>query len=198
MASIYVISDTHFNQRMMIKFGKRPFKDLIEMNRKIITNWNHTVNDKDVVIIIGDLGSNNHLPYKYLFKRLNGKKILVKGNHDYFTRIQELKKLNNIKIYKQIEIEVGSKSILLTHKPKKSKHQEAFHIVIHGHYHRKLLPKRFLQDKHWNAAVEHNNFKPKCLREILLTKELITHHCFDFKDVFNQIIFHNRDNLIFA
>lgn len=43
------------------------------------TNWNNMVGPKDQVIIAGDFAYRNH---KYHINSLNGKKILVKGNHD--------------------------------------------------------------------------------------------------------------------
>jgi len=52
------------------------------MNETIIYNWNNTVTLDDTIYCLGDFGFgpvNNLLP---LFNRLNGKKILIRGNHD--------------------------------------------------------------------------------------------------------------------
>lgn len=73
---IWVIADTHFHHENMIKRGIRP----PDYEEKIIKNWNSQVKDEDIVIVLGDVAWNN----KYdVLKSLKGRKILVKGNHDY-------------------------------------------------------------------------------------------------------------------
>lgn len=197
MANIYVVSDTHFNHRLMINFAKRPFKSTAEMNMKLIKNWNDVVSKKDIVIIIGDFAKGNFFFYRKLLKELNGKKILIKGNHDYMFRLRKLNKTNAIKIYKKIRINIGGKSVLFTHKPLCFR-ENFFHINIHGHYHRKLLPSELPKGKYWNAAVDHNEFKPKLLGEILKAKNIRDCHRVDFKDILNQIVLHNKINLVFT
>ena len=196
MKQIYVISDTHFNQYFMILFGKRPFKSLKEMNNKLIYNWNKIVNKNDIVIIVGDLGGGNYLFFNWLLNKLNGEKILIKGNHDFKFRLRKLIKTKAIKIYKELKIETPKADILFTHKPKK-RIRNLFNINIHGHYHRKLLPKKFLQNYYYNVAVEHNNYKPKLLLTILKDKNICTENI-DFNNIINQILYKNKDNLIFV
>jgi len=190
---IYVISDLHFNQRIMIPFGKRPFKNIKEMNIKMIDNWNKTVRKDDIVIIAGDLGSGSYLFFNWLLNKLNGKKILIKGNHDIIFRLRKLKKTNSIKIYKKIKIDIEGIDILFTHRPQK-KEKGLFSLNIHGHYHKKLLPKKFLKDYYYNVAVEHNMYKPVSLTEILYNKGICIQDI-NLNEIMNQILYKNNSAL---
>lgn len=79
---IFVIADTHFNHENIIKYCNRPFKSVEEMNEAMIKNWNETVSNKDVVIHLGDFALGSKEKAREIAGRLNGKKILVLGNHD--------------------------------------------------------------------------------------------------------------------
>jgi calcineurin-like phosphoesterase family protein len=81
----FIISDTHFNHENIIKYCNRPFKDVDEMNRVMIKNWNETVSNKDIVIHLGDVALGSKEEVKKIIKQLNGRKILIKGNHDNWT-----------------------------------------------------------------------------------------------------------------
>ena len=48
----------------------------------MIKNWNEVVSNNDVVIHLGDFGLGKKEYIASIVKRLNGKKILVMGNHD--------------------------------------------------------------------------------------------------------------------
>ena len=79
---IFVIADTHFGHENIIKYCNRPFKTVKEMDEAMIKNWNETVTNKDVVIHLGDFGIGSKEYISSIVKRLNGKKILIMGNHD--------------------------------------------------------------------------------------------------------------------
>ena len=79
---IYFISDTHFNHKNIIKYCSRPFKDVEEMNKVLIENWNNTVTDFDTIFHLGDVALTNESEMKEIVPKLKGKKILIKGNHD--------------------------------------------------------------------------------------------------------------------
>lgn len=91
---IFACSDHHFYHRNIIKYANRPFdvddEDAVQQNAKLIINrHNSIVTNDDVVLMIGDLSaglrynSNNVDNFKELLKLLNGRKILIRGNHDY-------------------------------------------------------------------------------------------------------------------
>ena len=75
-------SDLHLGHVNIIRYCHRPFADVDEMNECLIQRWNETVTPTDEVWVLGDfaLGQIAHtLP---MALRLNGRKILVTGNHD--------------------------------------------------------------------------------------------------------------------
>ena len=94
--SIYAISDLH------LSFGNNKPMDIFGVNwenhaEKIKQNWKEKVTDNDLVLLPGDFSWAMYLEDTYKdFKYLNdlpGKKILLKGNHDYWWTT--LKKMRN-------------------------------------------------------------------------------------------------------
>ena len=94
--SIYVIGDLHLSFRQpkpMNIFGD----NWTNHEEKIKNNWIEKVNEKDLVILPGDFSWETYLEdtkqdFKYL-SELPGKKLILKGNHDYWwTTVTNMKK----------------------------------------------------------------------------------------------------------
>ncbi len=79
---IFLIADTHFGHENIIKYENRPFDDLKDMDEVMIKKWNSVVGKDDIVYHLGDVSFYNKEKTKAIISRLNGKKILIKGNHD--------------------------------------------------------------------------------------------------------------------
>ena len=79
----WFISDHHFGHANIIKHAQRPFSGVAAMNEAMITQWNAVVEHTDRVIHLGDLywGADPE-QWKAVRRRLNGKILLVPGNHD--------------------------------------------------------------------------------------------------------------------
>ena len=85
--SIYAIGDLHlsFDERIekpMDVFGSR----WINHTERLMKNWNEKVSSEDTVIIAGDVSwglklSEAMADFKWIHE-LNGKKVIIKGNHD--------------------------------------------------------------------------------------------------------------------
>ncbi len=73
---VWFISDTHFGHQNIIRWCRPEFRNLKDMHHRIISNWNYVVGHYDRVFCLGDFGDFR------LFRKLNGKITLVKGNHD--------------------------------------------------------------------------------------------------------------------
>ena len=52
--SIFLTSDTHFNNDNIIKYCNRPFFNHKDMNEALIANWNSVVKPEDTVYHLGD------------------------------------------------------------------------------------------------------------------------------------------------
>lgn len=83
--SIYAISDLHLSyntDKPMDIFGWKDYES------KIKENWNSKVKENDLVILGGDFSWSMDLEDTYkdfeFIHNLPGKKILIKGNHDYW------------------------------------------------------------------------------------------------------------------
>jgi calcineurin-like phosphoesterase family protein len=89
MPNRFLISDTHFGhtntwEKFTLEDGSplRPFTSTEEMDETMVENWNKTVRPQDTVYHLGDVViARRHLE---TVKRLNGRKILIRGNHDIF------------------------------------------------------------------------------------------------------------------
>jgi calcineurin-like phosphoesterase family protein len=81
-------SDIHFGHANVIQYSDRPFKDIHEMKETIIANWNKVVKPEDLCIFVGDIFFyHTKDQMRETLARMNGRKILVKGNHDFEHRI---------------------------------------------------------------------------------------------------------------
>ena len=94
--SIFVIADLHLsfkNPKPMDIFGDN-WENHAE---KVKEDWNKKVTENDVVVLPGDFSWETYLKdtiqdFTYL-KNLPGKKILLKGNHDYWwTTVTSMRK----------------------------------------------------------------------------------------------------------
>lgn len=134
MPNTFIVSDTHFSHRGIVKFiradgvtKERPWDNIEEMDEALIENWNSVVRPTDTVIHLGDVVINRSA--LSILGKLNGVKKLVKGNHDVF-RLEEY-----TPYFKDI---LGSKSyddFILTHIPVHEASIERWKGNIHGHLH---------------------------------------------------------------
>jgi len=82
MSEIFFIGDTHFGHSQIIDYEQRPFANVEEMDEQLIHRWNSVVKDEDTVFMIGDFSFYDKEKTLEICNKLNGIKILIKGNHD--------------------------------------------------------------------------------------------------------------------
>lgn len=138
-------SDHHFSHNNIIRYAKRPFKNVDEMNEAMIERHNSVVTPQDIVWFIGDFTfDRDEERVKRLIRRLNGEINFVKGNHDkplMSPRIRaEFNQFVNSchhEIYvPDATIEHGRQAITLCHFAMRvwnKSHHGAFHLYGHSH-----------------------------------------------------------------
>ena len=138
----YYISDLHLLHKNCIRFDERPFEDLEEMHETILANWNRKVTDSDTVYILGDAAMYGKKEKAIeLIAGMKGKKVLVRGNHDYFHDEQYLQLYEEICDYKEIEDTADGTQyrLVLFHYPIFSwKNMGHGTILLYGHTHNSM------------------------------------------------------------
>ena len=163
MPEIFVISDTHLGHANILKFERndgsplRPFTSLDEMHLAILTNWNKTVTPRDKVYHLGDVAWSQEA--LKILALCNGKKRLIRGNHDGFKTRTYLQYFDEVYGVRQIN------GVWLTHVPMHhdSVAETRVKVNIHGHLH----AKRIDHGKYFNASVEQINYTPISIDQVL-------------------------------
>lgn len=158
---IYFIADTHFSEENIMRYENRPFKDIEEMNQRMIENWNNIVKAEDIVYMLGDFGAEGH--EADILRQLNGIKYLVKGNHD----------IKSNDYYRQAGFqEVYDKPVIwknfwiLSHEPLYVNENMPY-ANLFGHVHNSPLYKTY-SSQHYCVSVERINYTPISFDEIAL------------------------------
>jgi calcineurin-like phosphoesterase family protein len=186
----FITSDHHFGHSRVIIYCSRPFKDVQEMNEKMILEWNNVVGPSDLIYYLGDF-SMSFLPVELYTKQLNGRKILIAGNHDHCHGAHKRSKNpeNQAKwIQKYIdngwdevhfsgEFEIpGVANMNVNHMPylepskdgqdirhAKFRPTDDGRFLLNGHVHEKWAQR----GKMINVGVDVRNFKPMSFREVV-------------------------------
>lgn len=79
----FFIADPHFGGENIIRYENRPFASAEEMDRALAERWNAVVEPQDTVYVLGDFSMYmDDDGDRELLQTLNGRKILIMGNHD--------------------------------------------------------------------------------------------------------------------
>ncbi len=155
MAEVFFISDTHFGHANILKFkhdGKplRPFVDLEDMHNTMVENWNSVVTPRDKVYHLGDVAMGQR--GLHILDELNGKKRLIRGNHDTLS----------MAAYKQYFVEIYGvrqfDGFWFTHIPihESCMASPRAKANVHGHLHAHKID----HPKYINVSVECINYTP--------------------------------------
>lgn len=158
---VYLIADTHFDHRNIIRYCHRPFSNVAQMNRTMQDTWNSTVADNGLVYFLGDWSfGRQSRPATYWMHRLKGSIVSIKGSHD------------KVSFETSRVLRVGGHSFLLVHNPRDKKIEwlRWHDWIIHGHVHHRA-PFIDGQRKRINVSVEATNYRPVTL-EYLLSLDL--------------------------
>ena len=133
MPATFLVSDTHFGHAGVCHFTHpddetvklRPWNDPSEMDDEMIRRWNDTVRPNDKVYHLGDVVINRKaLP---TLARLNGDKVLIRGNHDIFRDEEYRVYFRELRAYHVLN------GMILSHIPVHEASLGRFGVNIHGH-----------------------------------------------------------------
>jgi len=137
-SKLFFTSDLHFGHKNIINFSNRPYTNIETMDDALIRNWNAVVPHDGIVFILGDFSFYNGTYTKYLLGELNGRIILIQGNHDkQVSMFKEVHQLLDIKVVDNINGNFGGCTHLtLCHFQLftwNRKHHGAKHLYGHSH-----------------------------------------------------------------
>lgn len=133
MQKVFIIADTHFGDKNIIEYEKRPFSNVQEMDMQLIENWNRVVSEDDIIFHLGDVGIYEFKELEQIIKKLNGKKILIMGNHDSHLSIKEWMECGFEEVYSYPII--YEEFIVMQHEPPQYINQSTPFYYIYGHVH---------------------------------------------------------------
>jgi len=178
----FVISDHHLGhtnswEKFKLSDGSplRPFTSTEEMNETMIERHNAKVKEQDTVYFLGDVVINKK--YLELVKRMNGRKILVRGNHDIFKdedyRSVGFEQMHGVRVFVD--------KFILSHIPLHPDCvTERFKVNVHGHLHanevkmpwgvnadrNEIIYADFPDPRYLCVSVEHTNYEPLHFDEV--------------------------------
>lgn len=168
MTKTFLISDTHFGHDNMYKFTKsdgtlvRPWaSNSTEGDEIMVDNWNKVVSPQDRVYHLGDVA----IPRKGLkvLSRLNGRKILIKGNHDIFKLKEYAEYFDDVRGSHKLQ------NFVLSHIPLHPESLAQWCVAnIHGHLHyRRVMQDGEIDARYFNVSVEQINITPINFEQVI-------------------------------
>lgn len=167
--SKYFIADLHFGDKKIIDYEDRPFKNIEDMQKKIIENWNKTVTEFDTVYVCGDVSNYENMSNKELIElnslihKLNGRKELILGNHDKGITYLNWKYIGFRRVHENPII--INDFFILSHEPLYTNKNMPY-ANIFGHVHNNSIYKDFSK-QHYCVSVERIDYTPIKLEDIL-------------------------------
>ena len=173
MPSVFLTADTHFGHTNICKFTTadgspvRPWDNPDEMDEALVANWNSVVKPTDKIYVLGDVVIN-----KKALKtvgRLNGDKVLIRGNHDIFDDSLYHQYFRSLRGYHVMN------GCILSHIPVHPDSLGRFGTNIHGHLHTNRVMKKLfdyverdvIDTRYHCVSVEHTNFTPILFEDVL-------------------------------
>ena len=174
MPAVYLVSDTHFGHTGVCRFLRndgvtklRPWDNPEEMDEFMIKAWNERVRPTDKVYHLGDVVINRKA--LGIMRRLNGDKVLIRGNHDIFKDEDYREHFRELRAYHVMN------GMILSHIPIHSESLGRFGVNIHGHLHanRVMLPgfngkiTDIVDVRYHCVCVEQTDFAPILFEDVV-------------------------------
>ena len=168
--AVFFTAETHFGHANILRYCQRPFSSIEEHDAALIKNWNSVVQKDDEVYVLGDfIFAKTALEVESIAGRLNGRKYLIRGNHDRVNICES----SFIWIKDYHELGANTLRWVLSHYP--FSEWNGFHrknkaVHLHGHVHNHDMdPPR---DRRINVGVDLHGFTP--IRAKILARRLLS------------------------
>jgi len=171
MPSVFLVSDTHFGHKGVCHFTRndgitklRPWDTPEEMDEEMVKRWNERVKPTDKVYHLGDVVINRKS--LSIMHRLNGDKVLIRGNHDIFKDEDYREHFRELRAYHVMN------GMILSHIPLHPDSLGRFGVNIHGHLHsNRVMTEVWGQYKidvrYHCVCVEQTDFAPILFEDVL-------------------------------
>lgn len=164
----WVAADHHFGHANILTFKDEneklirgsTFSTLEEHDESIIAQHNALVDPNDRVYLLGDVCITRRSCHT--LGRLNGRLVLVKGNHDIFRLDDYLPYVDDIRSYVVQKDHDGNK-VVMSHIPVHPESLNRWGTNIHGHLHQNKLD----DPRYVCVSLEHTDYKPIQVQEAL-------------------------------
>lgn len=165
---LFICADQHISDPRVDLLG-RPFKSVKEMNDAIIARHNELVSPTDEVWILGDIVYD--LNDIGLISKLNGRKNLIKGNHDTAPDTDYYRYFEYVDTKGVLTTEHDGKKyeFFLVHKP--IEHSPDY-FNLSGHTHRTQMILR----NALNVGLDNHHFLPLSLPKVIGFHHAILHY----------------------
>jgi len=175
MPAVFLVSDTHFGHKGVCHFTRedkvtklRPWDTPEEMDEAMVKSWNERVGPKDKVYHLGDVVINRKS--LVTMSRLNGDKVLIRGNHDIFPDDEYRKYFRELRAYHVVD------GMIFSHIPLHPESLGRFGVNIHGHLHANRVMKpgsaagevvnKVIDPRYHCVCVEHTDFAPILFEDV--------------------------------
>jgi calcineurin-like phosphoesterase family protein len=180
MPATFLISDTHFGHAGVCRFLRndgvtklRPWDTPEEMDEEMVKRWNERVRPRDKVYHLGDVVINRkHLT---TLGRLNGDKVLIRGNHDIFKLEDFTPYFRDVRGYHVMN------GMIFSHIPIHEESLGRFGVNVHGHLHANRVMRRassmmefmergvhsWIDPRYHCVCVEQTDFAPILLEDMI-------------------------------
>ena len=180
MSRVFFTSDLHFGHKNLCQ-GLRGMTSE-ESDQLIINNWNKVVTKRDLVYVLGDITMENQNDIPKYIKQLNGRIILIGGNHDTKQCCD---------VYKKLGITVMGvlkyKGYICTHIPIHPRELvidgvQQWRGNIHGHVHQfeKGKAKYDYGPLYYNVNIELHNYTPIAFDDLVINFQKKKEQCQNF------------------
>jgi len=186
----FVTSDTHFGHKKIIEYARPEYRNgtIEDMDNDLILRWNKTVSPEDTVYHLGDFAWKEN-QIKKITEKLNGKIILILGNHDPSRVAKNPGKYGFEAVYK---FGLDLKKVSLSHYPMLA-HRRL--LQFHGHDHEVDKTLKIHKRDHGNrcyvnlnCCVENWYFTPINMDLLVVHLSEISGDFSQFKDL-NSLLF---------